>query len=60
MSSHPNPGNRTQYINKEAEALTIAHAADDREFEPVKAAFASLPPAKSMRDLERGKGRGHD
>ena len=24
MSSHPNPGNRTQYITKEAEALTIA------------------------------------
>jgi predicted Zn-dependent protease len=56
MSSHPNPGNRTQYINKEAEALTVAQAADDREFEPVKAAFASLPPAKSMRDLSRGGG----
>src|SRR6185295_10796249 len=27
MSSHPNPGNRTQYINKEAAALTIAPAA---------------------------------
>src|SRR6185295_2045928 len=56
MSSHPNPGNRTQYINKEASALTIASAADDREFEPVKAAFASLPPAKSMRDLPRDRG----
>ena len=29
MSSHPNPGNRTQYITKEAELLTIASAADD-------------------------------
>jgi len=58
MSSHPNPGNRTQYINKEASALTVASAADDREFAPVKAAFASLPPAKSMRDLERRKGSG--
>jgi predicted Zn-dependent protease len=28
MSSHPNPGNRTVYINKEAEALTVASAAD--------------------------------
>ena len=30
MSSHPNPGNRTQYITQEAEALTIASAADDQ------------------------------
>ena len=29
MSSHPDPGNRTQYITKEAEMLTIARAADE-------------------------------
>jgi len=58
MSSHPNPGNRTQYITKEAAALTIARAADDREFEPIKTAFASLPPAKSMADLAREKSSG--
>jgi len=56
MSSHPNPGNRTQYITQEASRLQIATAADDREFAPIKAAFAALPPAKSMADLERGKG----
>jgi Zn-dependent protease with chaperone function len=55
MSSHPNPGNRTEYINKEAGLLTIASAADDSEFEPIKATFASLPPAKSMADLARAK-----
>ena len=55
MSSHPNPGNRTQYITREAELLTIASAADTREFEPIKAAFASLPPAKSMAELARAK-----
>jgi Zn-dependent protease with chaperone function len=60
MSSHPNPGNRTQYITKEAAALTIAEAADDREFEPIKKAFASLPPAKSMSDLAKSKGNGGD
>ena len=48
MSSHPNPGNRTQYINKEADMLTIAKAADTSEFEPIKTAVASLPPARSM------------
>jgi Zn-dependent protease with chaperone function len=55
MSSHPNPGNRTQYIEKEAELLTIAAPADASEFEPIKKAFASLPPAKSMADLARAK-----
>ena len=58
MSSHPNPGNRTQYITKEAEQLTIARAADDREFEPMKRTFASLPAAKSMADLARAGGPG--
>jgi Zn-dependent protease with chaperone function len=55
MSSHPNPGNRTLYINKEAESLAIASPADASEFQPIKAAFASLPPAKSMGDLARAK-----
>jgi predicted Zn-dependent protease len=57
LSSHPDPGNRSQYITREAEQLTLASAADDRDFEPVKAAFASLPPAKSMQELERAKRR---
>src|SRR5262249_9094610 len=55
MSSHPNPGNRTEYINKEADQLTIASAADTSEFQPIKTAFASLPPAKSTADLARAK-----
>ena len=58
MSSHPNPGNRTQYINKEAEALTIGNPVDTTEFEPIKMAFASLPPAKSMAELSKGGGGG--
>jgi Zn-dependent protease with chaperone function len=53
MSSHPDPGNRTQYITKEAGMLTVASAADQSEFEPIKASFASMPPAKSMGDLAR-------
>jgi len=57
MSSHPNPGNRTLYINKEAELLTVAAAADSSEFQPIKTAFASLPPARSMSDLARPKRR---
>jgi len=59
MSSHPNPGNRTQYINKEADMLTIARVADSSEFEPIKATFASMPPGKSMAELAKGGGGGN-
>ena len=55
MSSHPDPGNRTAYITKEAEALTLGSPANTSQFAPIKATFASLPPAKSMGDLARGK-----
>src|SRR5215510_4070666 len=47
MSSHPDPGNRTLYITKEAESLTIASAADVSRFEPIKTTFKALPPGKS-------------
>lgn len=57
LSSHPNPGNRTEYINKEASLLTIATPADEGEFQPMRAAFASLPPAKTTGELA-GKGGG--
>ena len=55
MSSHPNPGNRTVYINKEAEALTVVTPADTSGFEAVKAAFASQPRAMTMAELAKAK-----
>jgi Zn-dependent protease with chaperone function len=55
MSSHPNPGNRSQYINAEAAQLKIATPADVSQFEPIKAAFNALPPAKSMGELAKAK-----
>ncbi len=55
MSSHPDPGNRTIYITREAEALTIARAADDRNFAPTKIAFASLPAPMTMAELAKRK-----
>src|SRR5262249_15409565 len=56
LSDPPNPGTRTQYINKEAQSLTIAQPADTSQFEPMKGAFASLPKAKSMAELAKGGG----
>jgi Zn-dependent protease with chaperone function len=58
LSSHPNPGNRTQYITREAEMLQLASAANEREFEPIRKAFATLPPAKSMSELARSANSG--
>ena len=58
MSSHPNPGNRTIYINKEAEALTLAAAADDSQFTPIKTAFAGMPAALTMAELAKRKTEG--
>ncbi len=55
LSDHPNPGNRTEYINKEAAALTLAGAADMRQFTVIKTAFASLPPAKTMAELAKAR-----
>ena len=55
MSSHPNPGNRTLYINKEADTLTVAAAADDSNFMPIKSAFASMPAALTMAELANRK-----
>ena len=58
LSSHPNPGNRTAYITKEAEALTIAPSPDTSQFQPIKARFASLPKAKTMAEVEKGTAGG--
>jgi hypothetical protein len=54
LSSHPNPGNRTVYITKEAESLTIGPAPDVSQFQPMKARFAALPKGKSMAEVEKG------
>ena len=50
MSSHPDPGNRSQYIVKEAESLQLATPPDMSGFEQMRPVFAALPPPKSMSD----------
>jgi hypothetical protein len=54
LSSHPDPGNRSAYISKEAAMLQIApRQAQAAEFQQARAALASMPPARSMADLAR-------
>jgi Zn-dependent protease with chaperone function len=58
LSSHPNPGNRTQYITKEAEALQMGALADESGFTMVRAEFATLPPAMTMAEMAKAKSSG--
>jgi Zn-dependent protease with chaperone function len=59
LSDHPNPGNRFEYINAEADRLQIADVPHDRRaFDAVESHLADLPPAPSTREARRtGAGR---
>ncbi len=54
LSSHPNPGNRTQYINAEAAQLRIGPRPSQQGFQQVRSRLSSMPPARTMAELERG------
>jgi Zn-dependent protease with chaperone function len=54
LSDHPNPGNRIEYLTAEARNLQIENPVrDTAEFSSVKSRLASLPPARSSRDMAR-------
>jgi beta-barrel assembly-enhancing protease len=59
LSSHPNPGNRSQYLAAEAAQLQIARRSDDHGFANAKQRFASLPAAKSMADVGKNGAGGN-
>jgi Zn-dependent protease with chaperone function len=51
MSDHPNPGNRYDYINKEAQSLRVENpVGDSRGFQTTQAALNRLPPAPKTED----------
>ncbi len=58
LSSHPNPGNRTQYINAEAAQLRIGPSPSNQGFQQVRSRLSSMPPARTMAELERSGGAG--
>ena len=55
MSSHPNPGNRYQTINREASQLNVSRnpIKVTREFSRVQERLRSMPRARSMAELQR-------
>ncbi len=64
LSSHPDPGNRYDKINREAQMLRIAEGAgrDSREFQNVQRRLAGMPRAQTMEEIARnsqnGRGQG--
>ncbi len=66
LSSHPDPGNRYNNINREAQMLRISGNAtqDTREFQRIQSKLSRLPRAQSMSEIEstaqnrQGQGQG--
>ena len=59
LSSHPNPGNRTQYINQEAAQLRVTPRNTDMGFQQARSRLAQLGPARTMAEMERAGGAGN-
>jgi Zn-dependent protease with chaperone function len=58
LSDHPNPGNRIDYITKEAEHVRVANATrDTRAFEQVQAHLKRLPRAPTTEEAVKSRGR---
>jgi Zn-dependent protease with chaperone function len=54
LSDHPNPGNRSQYIEKEAQALRVSNPVTDRAaYDRVKAHLKSLPQAPTSEEVAK-------
>ena len=53
LSSHPNPGNRTQYINQEAAQLRIGQRPSEQGFLQARTRLSQMGPARTMADIER-------
>ena len=57
LSDHPNPGNRYEYINQEAQLLHVApHASNTEAFHNIQAHLRSLPPAPTTEQYEKSGG----
>lgn len=56
MSSHPDPGNRYNNINKEAEMLNVSPEPIKitRDFTRIQAKLRAMPKARTMAEIEKG------
>jgi len=59
LSDHPNPGNRVEYITREAQSLRVeSPVRDTRGFQSVQARLRQLPPAPSTEEATRNARNG--
>jgi beta-barrel assembly-enhancing protease len=59
LSDHPNPGNRSQYIEKEAQSLQVSNPITDRSgFDRVKAHLKTLPRAPTSEEAAKSSASG--
>jgi hypothetical protein len=60
LSSHPNPANRYEYINREAELLNVSNPIRNTSgFNRVRAILRDMPRARSMQEIGRGGPQGN-
>jgi Zn-dependent protease with chaperone function len=58
LSDHPNPGNRFEYITREAEALHVTDPTRNTDqFIQVQALLRDMPRARSMQEISRSSQR---
>jgi beta-barrel assembly-enhancing protease len=59
LSSHPNPGNRYETINREADLLRVSRRPirESEDFNRVRARLNTMPGAKSMSEIARNDQR---
>src|SRR3954467_12830212 len=59
LSDHPNPGDRYDYINREAQMLRVTSARrDSREFQQMQWSLRTLPKAPSMEEIAKNPSAG--
>ena len=58
LSSHPNPGNRYEYINREADILRVNDPLQNtRDFNRVRTRLRDMPRARSMSEISQSNQR---
>jgi hypothetical protein len=59
LSNHPNPGNRAEYISREAQSLRVQNPIRNTEdFQSVQARLDQMPPAPTTEEAARGVNAG--
>jgi Zn-dependent protease with chaperone function len=59
LSDHPDPGNRVEYIDQEAQMLAVAPSPPDNgQFQTVRAYLARLSPAPSTEEATKSRSAG--